>query len=134
MLWVLVSLAITAGPAPQPAGCPRTATAYDCAVAQVERQEFALAIDTLTQQVLPQSPRNLKALNLLGIALTSAGRVEEAATRFEEALKIDPSFVPARKNLAINEFARGRFDAAQRDFEQVLARAPDDEVTHVHLA
>jgi tetratricopeptide (TPR) repeat protein len=128
MFWALLTLAIA-----QSAGCHGAATAYDCAVAQVERQEFAAAIDTLTQQVLATAPANLKALNLLGIALTSAGRVDEAAARFQQALTIDPGFTPARKNLAINEFARGKLSDAQRDFEQVLARAPDDEVTHLHL-
>ena len=83
--------------------------------------------------MLATAPANLKALNLLGIALTSAGRVDEAAARFQQALTIDPGFTPARKNLAINEFARGKLSDAQRDFEQVLARAPDDEVTHLHL-
>jgi tetratricopeptide (TPR) repeat protein len=128
MLWALLTLAIA-----QSAICHDAATAYDCAVAQVERQEFAAAIDTLTTQVLATAPANLKALNLLGIALTSAGRADEAAARFQQALNVDPNFTPARKNLAINEFARGKLAEAQRDFEQVLARAPDDEVTHLHL-
>ena len=128
VLWALLTLSIIQAPA-----CPDAATAYDCAVAQIERQEFAAAIDTLTQQVLAKTPANLKALNLLGIALTSAGRADEAAARFKQALAADPNFLPARKNLAINEFARGKLAEAQRDFEQVLARAPDDEVTHLHL-
>jgi tetratricopeptide (TPR) repeat protein len=126
---LLLAIAIQAA-----ADCHAAPTPYDCAVAQVERQQFAAAIDTLTQQVLPATPTNLKALNLLGIALTSAGRAEEASARFQQALAIDPNFLPARKNLAINEFARGMLAEAQRDFEQVLTRAPDDEVTHLHLA
>ena len=105
---------------------------YDCALAQVGRQEFGAAIASL-QQALARTPRDLKALNLLGIALTGAGRVADANARFHEALAIDATFTPARKNLAVNEFTQGRVAQAQRHFEQVLARVPDDEIAHLHL-
>jgi tetratricopeptide (TPR) repeat protein len=127
VLWALLAIAIQGA-----ADCHAAPTPYDCAVAQVEHQDYPAAIDTLTR-ILAQTPGNLKALNLLGIALTNAGRAEDASQRFQQALAIDPTFTPARKNLAINEFARGRLAEAQRDFEQVLARAPDDEVAHLHL-
>jgi tetratricopeptide (TPR) repeat protein len=106
---------------------------YDCAVAHVGRKEYEAAIGVL-ERVLAAAPRDLKALNLLGIALTSAGRIEAGSERFRRALAIDASFHPARKNLAINEFAQGRMEEARGHFEQVLKQAPDDEVTHVHLA
>jgi tetratricopeptide (TPR) repeat protein len=128
VLWVLLVVAMQG----TGAECSSAPTPYDCAVAQVEHQQFPAAIDTLTR-ILASAPSNLKALNLLGIALTNAGRAEEASQRFEQALKLDPTFTPARKNLAINEFARGKLTESQRDFEQVLARVPDDEVSHLHL-
>ncbi len=130
MLGVLLAVAIVTGVAPAQADCGPTP--YDCAVAQVQRQEFPAAITTLTQ-ILTQSPSNLKALNLMGIALTGAGRAADANQRFKQALTIDPNFYPARKNLAVNEFNSGQLAAAQHDFEQVLTRAPDDEITHLHL-
>jgi len=120
--------------APPPAGAADCgSTPYDCAVAHVGRKEYETAIGVL-EQVLGEAPRDLKARNLLGIALTSAGRAEAGNEQFRRALAIDPSFQPARKNLAINEFARGRLEEARGLFEQVLKHAPDDEVTHVHLA
>jgi tetratricopeptide (TPR) repeat protein len=139
VLWALLAIAIQGA-----ADCPAALAPYDCAVAQVEHQDYPAAIETLTR-LLAQAPppaksanaantANLKVLNLLGIALTNAGRAEEASQRFQQALAIDPGFLPARKNLGINEFARGKLAEAQRDFEQVLARAPDDEVAHLHLA
>jgi tetratricopeptide (TPR) repeat protein len=108
-------------------------TAYDCAVAQVTRQDFAGAIRSLGG-VLQASPRDLKALNLLGIALTGAGRIDEGDQRFQQAIAIDPTFYPALKNLAVNEFTRGRFTESQRHFEMVLKLAPGDEIAHLHLA
>lgn len=113
-----------------PADCvPAT---YECAVSRVEQHDFDSGIRAL-EAVLAESPRHLRALNLLGIALTGAGRVDQANVRFRAALTIDPAFYPARKNLAINEFRSGRLAQAERHFEQVLALAPDDGVVHVHL-
>jgi predicted Zn-dependent protease len=128
---IAISLSCSIAHAQQTNGCG--ATPYDCAVAQVERQELDAAIRTL-HQILKQSPRDLKALNLLGIALTNAGRMDEANQRFQQALKLDPTFYPALKNLAINEFNTGRLAEARRHFDQVLTRVPEDEVAHVHLA
>jgi tetratricopeptide (TPR) repeat protein len=78
-------------------------------------------------------PKDLRVLNLLGIALTGAGRPEDANARFREALAIDPRFVPALKNLAVNEYTLGRQADAQHHFQAVLELAPDDEIAHVHL-
>ena len=109
-----------------------TAAPYECAIAHVERQEMAAAARVL-EPLVQREPRNLKALNLLGIALTAAGRFDAADARFREALKIDGTFYPALKNLAINAFNRNRITQAQRDFEAVLKLAPGDEVAHLHL-
>jgi tetratricopeptide (TPR) repeat protein len=118
---------------PQPvaaAECGRTA--YDCALFHVGRQEFAEGIRYLEKQ-LAAAPRDLKALNLLGIALTGAGRKGEANRRFDEALALDAAFYPARKNLAINEYDSGRVEVARGHFEAVLKAAPADEIANLYL-
>jgi tetratricopeptide (TPR) repeat protein len=119
---------------PEPEG-PQACTAdsYECALTRVERHEFEAAIPTL-RRILSESPRELKALNLLGIALTGAGRLAEANASFLDALAIDPDFYPARKNLAINQLTGGERREAKRHLERVLAQAPRDEIAHVHLA
>jgi tetratricopeptide (TPR) repeat protein len=114
-----------------PPGC--TSTPYDCAVAQVQRGEFAAVIPTL-EKLSAQKPPDLRVLNLLGIALTGAGRLDDANVRFRAALAIDPRFAPALRNLAVNELALGRVSEAQRHFESVLERSPADEIAHAHLA
>ena len=106
--------------------------AYDCAAQRVERGDLEPAIAGL-QQILARTPGDLKALNLLGIALSAAGRIDEANARFREALSLAPDFLPARKNLAVNEFNEGRLVSAEGLFNQVLARTPDDEIAHLHL-
>jgi tetratricopeptide (TPR) repeat protein len=110
-----------------------TAAPYDCAVAFVEQRDFAAAIAIL-ERVLRESPADLKALNLLGIALTSAGRVQEGNAAFQKALAVDPRFHPARKNLAINEFNRGHLSIAERELRRVVTEVDGDEVAHLYLA
>ena len=116
--------------AAQQTGCGTTP--YDCAVAAVQRGEFAQAIATL-EPLVANATDKLKTLNLLGIALTGAERIDEGNARFREALRIDAAFYPALKNLAVNEFARGQFDESRRHFEEVVRHVPDDEIAHVHL-
>ena len=128
LLWVPgVPLVATLQSSPDCASTP-----YDCAMAQVQRQEFAAAIPTL-ERLVTRTPSDLKALNLLGIALTGAGKPDAANVRFRAALAIDPRFAPALRNLAVNEFRSGRTDAALRHFEDVLRQSPDDEIAHQHV-
>src|SRR5882724_10295860 len=109
-----------------------TQAPYDCALFYVERQNFQAAIRSLTV-VLQQSPRNLNALNLLGIALTGSGHPAQGNARFKAALTIDPHFYPARKNLAINRFDGKRLAEAELQFNRVLKDAPKDEISHLYL-
>jgi tetratricopeptide (TPR) repeat protein len=127
----LLNTAAAGAAAAQPAAMC-AAVSYDCAVAHVERQEFIAAI-RLLDQLAGKEPRNLKVLNLLGIALTGAGKPDAGSARFRQALKIDPTFYPAMKNLAINELDAGRQAEARSLFENVLRYASDDDVAHVYL-
>ena len=127
--WVAVGIGLLASRAIGAADCP---SLYDCALAEVGRRDFASAIRRLETEVAEGS-RDLKAMNLLGIALTGAGRKAEGNRWFRQALSVDPAFSPAQKNLAINEYDAGRIEVARGHFEGVLERAPADEVAHLYL-
>lgn len=105
---------------------------YDCAVSDIQHGNIPAAIQLLTAE-LQQAPHDLKALNLLGIALTESGQMQKANGRFQEALNLDPNFYPARKNLAINEFSLKRLAEAEAQFKQVLQAEPSDAIAHVYL-
>lgn len=60
-----------------------------------------------------------------GLELASAGRVGEAAECFSSAARINPSFVPARFQLARTRLALGDVESALEDFNQ-LARKDGD--------
>jgi tetratricopeptide (TPR) repeat protein len=127
-------------PAPRPQSsravddprCKPAQTSFECATLLVQNGDFQPAI-SLLGRALSSTPRDLKTLNLLGIALTGAGRTDDANRRFRQALAIDPSFYPAKKNLAVNEFNAGRDGEAEDLFKEVLGVVPDDEIAHLHL-
>jgi tetratricopeptide (TPR) repeat protein len=106
---------------------------YQTAVSLVQQRQFDRAFPIL-QQILDRSPNDLKARNLMGIALSATGRREEANQHFKQALALDPQFVPALKNLAINELALGLTQDARLHFEAALKLAPRDASCHRGLA
>lgn len=105
---------------------------YPAAVAYVKQGRFDAAIPLL-EKILARTPADLKARNLLGIALMSSGRRENATVHFKKALELDPRFHPALKNLAVNELAIGRTKDAKAHFERAAELVPNDAVVHFHL-
>lgn len=51
------------------------------------------------EAALALRPNYLEARNMLGILHAQFGQVEAARAQWNEALRIDPSFTPARENL-----------------------------------
>jgi Flp pilus assembly protein TadD len=102
------------------------------AEALVRQGQFDEAIAIL-QPLLASKPRNLKALNLLGIALTQKGDLPAANREFSRALQLDPKFYPALENLAANEFALKDYAASEKHFLEALEFAPDDPAVNSFL-
>ena len=130
---ITVSCALLLGSAPvvrPQSSCG--SNAYECAAFYIRHQRFSQAVDLLSD-IVRESPRNLKALNLLGLTYTGSGKIERANAIFSQALAVDPHFFPARKNLAINEFNARHFGAAGAQFKGVLKDVPDDEVANIYL-
>jgi Flp pilus assembly protein TadD len=61
---------------------------------------------------VPHSAHDLKALNLIALALTGAGQAEKGDRTFKEALDLYPQLYPATKNFAMHEFNLKRFGEA----------------------
>ena len=87
----------------------------------------------ILKPLLGSDPRNLKALNLLGIALTQKGDLALANRDFLRALQIDPKFYPALANLASNEFALKDYPASEKHFLEAAKFAPDDPAVNSFL-
>ena len=106
---------------------------YQTAVSFVQQEQFDRAFPVL-QRILDRSPNDIKARNLMGIALSAAGRREEANEHFKKILALEPKFVPALKNLALNELAIGKTQDARIHFEEALKSAPQDATCNWGLA
>src|SRR5450755_551848 len=115
-----------------PIATAATSETYNQAETLVRQGQWDEGIGLLTP-LLKTEPENLKALNLLGIALTGKGDLVAANREFQHAIRIDPHFSPALKNLAINEFTQKDVKASERHFSQALALAPNDPVVHAYL-
>lgn len=85
------------------------------------------------QAAFKANPASIVAATELGVALFTASRLEEAEQQFKAALAIDPAYTDARFDLASVEAARGLWEAAITEFQQVLKERPDDSKTRQHL-
>jgi tetratricopeptide (TPR) repeat protein len=105
---------------------------YQQAVAQIQggHPEAAVAI---LQPWINSQPNDLRALTLLGMALSGTGQIEKGNSFFTRALEIRPTYVPALRGFAMNELAMKQKDGAKTHFEQLLNVAPADPVAHAGM-
>ena len=110
----------------------QSANDYARAEVLVREGQFDQGVTLLTR-IVAREPRNFQAYNLMGIALTGEGELATANTKYRRALQIKPGFVPALKNLAINELTINQTEVALKHFTAALKIAPHDPVIHAYL-
>jgi len=67
----------------------------------------------LAQSWTTAYPREAFAFNSLGLAAVAFGDYERAAQAFEQAIRLDPRFIPPHRNLAATLIARNRYEEAR---------------------
>ncbi len=77
---------------------------------------------------------NAVSVNNLGAALERAGRLDEAARRYDEAIALAPGNVRAHANLGNVRFAQGRYAEAARAYEDALRLQSDMPTALANLA
>jgi tetratricopeptide (TPR) repeat protein len=78
----------------------------------------------ILQELLARNAPTAPLLAQLGYALLDDQRIDAAAERFEEALRLDPGHAPALWGLAIVESQRGQLEPAKASLRAFLARVP----------
>ncbi len=73
-----------------------------------------------------KSPGQAVAPNIAGIALSATGKPKEAIAQFQKALKIQPDFIDAQKNLAQTLILTGHGEAALALLYRTTEKTPDD--------
>jgi tetratricopeptide (TPR) repeat protein len=124
---------LTATRSAQPAGSPSSvASKGDESVAGLLSRankhaadgEYARAIG-LFDDVLKLDPRNIGALNNLGLVLKNLGRFIEAEQAFRRTVSIDPGFAEAHRNLGDVLRLRGFFAESEAAIRQAAKLRPD---------
>jgi tetratricopeptide (TPR) repeat protein len=85
---------------------------------------------SLYSRILDNFPDCASAQNGLGLALSNAGRTEEAIVHYREALRLEPASVHAHYNLGIELAVAGKLDEAMFHFNEALKLNPRSEQLH----
>jgi tetratricopeptide (TPR) repeat protein len=95
---------------------------YKAGMELVSQQRLDEAVQVF-EQALRLDASNPTLLNAIGAVFNLKGNSTEAEGYFLKALRVDPKFFPARKNLAITYFESGKDSLANPRFEE-LSRDP----------
>ena len=71
-------------------------------------------------EITGRRPDDVSALNMVGAILCLKDDPEGSIPYFQRALRHSPSFLPARKNLAIAEFESGLYESAEANLRELL--------------
>jgi tetratricopeptide (TPR) repeat protein len=96
---------------------------------RVYHSELSLWADTVAHR-----PENPRARVNLGIALTEADRLPEAAEHFAEALRLRPDHAAAHLNLCHLLTRLGRLDEAVRHGDEAVRLEPRSSAARINLA
>ena len=79
-------------------------------------------------------PRGVIGMEFLGIALAQSGKTDEGIETCREAVRLQPTYYPARMTLANVLRGAGHLEDAIAEYKEVLRRWPDDAWVHRNLA
>ena len=89
--------------------------------------------ETLWTRTLACTSGNYRVHNLLGNALATRGRTEEAVVQFQKALEIKHDYPEAHYSLGVAAANRGRLDEAIVHYEKAIAANPNYANAHNNL-
>ena len=90
--------------------------------------------EALYREVLAQEPRNVNALNFLGMLQHQAVNSKSALALLAQAVKLQPDHAPARNNQALALRKLGQHEASATSYERALLLKPDYAEAWVNFA
>jgi len=82
--------------------------------------------ETLFRHTLRYAPGSTRVHYNLGVLYETKGRVLEAAQEFTETIRLDPTHLQARLDLAALASGAGRNEVARRMYREIIDMHPDD--------
>jgi tetratricopeptide (TPR) repeat protein len=101
-------------------------------VLEALRQRDFAAAQKLSESLLSTQPGSYPLWTLHGMATAGMGSQQDALKDFQNALRLQPSYLPALEGAAQAKFLLGSPDTRGL-LNQILARHPDDQTTHLLL-
>jgi tetratricopeptide (TPR) repeat protein len=98
------------------------------------RQEKWEAALQQFQSAARQYPKNAVLHNLIGVAETQLGRIQEADASYETSIRLDPKLAAPHKNLGFNFLNAKRYDGAEAELREAIALDGTDPFAHYYLA
>jgi protein O-mannosyl-transferase len=89
--------------------------------------------ETLWSHTLACTTDNEMARNALGFVFFKQGKLEEAITQYQEALRINPNSAEARSSLGSVLFKMGKVDESIIQYQSALRSRPDFAEAHLNL-
>jgi serine/threonine protein kinase/Flp pilus assembly protein TadD len=90
------------------------------------REDTQARADAASRKALELDPESGEAHTARGVALSIAGRHDEARTEFETAIRLDPALFEARYFFGRVCLAEGRLEEAAQRFEEASRLRPED--------
>ena len=110
----------------------QTRDAFQSGLIALEQNRPAAALRQLTLAE-QKNPRDARVRNFRGIVLAQMGREDEAASEYQEAIRLDPKLTDAYRNLGHLEWMRHRQEEARHALTGALKLSPADQYANYYL-
>lgn len=116
-------------------GCGRKPSGEDAftqGVAYYKEDKFDKAVPYF-EEALASMQTNALALNFLGVCRLRSGEMAAGLANLQEAVRLDPNYLPARYNLALAELEQGPAEDAVANLRQVSQSSAAPADVHYQL-